>query len=140
EQQRVAIAVALANNPTLLLADEPTGEVDSATAKTIYRTFQTLSRELHITTLIVSHDRTISRHVDRVVGIRDGMLASETIRQTLEMSAPVNGEAPGGEEEHKYAELVVLDKAGRIHVPHEYLEQFDIKGHAQLEITEEGIL
>jgi len=141
EQQRVAIAVALANNPTLLLADEPTGEVDSATAKTIYRTFQTLSRELHITTLIVSHDRTISRHVDRVVGIRDGMLASETIRQTIETSVPANGDAlAGDDEEHKYAELVVLDKAGRIHVPHEYLEQFDIKGHAQLEITADGIL
>jgi bifunctional DNA-binding transcriptional regulator/antitoxin component of YhaV-PrlF toxin-antitoxin module len=80
--------------------------------------------------------------VDRVVGIRDGMLASETIRQNMEMNiATENGEAPvPGEEEHKYAELVVLDRAGRIHVPHEYLEQFDIKGHAQLEITEDGIL
>jgi ABC-type lipoprotein export system ATPase subunit/bifunctional DNA-binding transcriptional regulator/antitoxin component of YhaV-PrlF toxin-antitoxin module len=141
EQQRVAIAVGLANNPTLLLADEPTGEVDSATAKTIYRTFQTLSRDLHITTLIVSHDRTISRHVDRVVGIRDGMLASETIRQSMDTGIVTNGVAePGEEEDHKYAELVVLDRAGRIHVPHEYLEQFDIKGHAQLEITDEGIL
>ena len=141
EQQRVAIAVGLANNPTLLLADEPTGEVDSATAKSIYRTFQTLSRDLHITTLIVSHDRTISRHVDRVVGIRDGMLASETIRQTSEAPMMTNG-LPGElhEEEHKYSELVVLDRAGRIHVPHEYLEQFHIKGHAQLEITEDGIL
>lgn len=140
EQQRVAIAVALANNPTLILADEPTGEVDSATAKTIYRTFQTLTRDLGITTLIVSHDPGIARHVDRVVAIRDGMLASETIRQAI---VPSNGalasEQHPNADDH-YAELVVLDRAGRIHVPQEYLEQFNIKGRAQLEITDDGIL
>ncbi len=54
------------------------------------------------------------------------------------MTANLQGEQI--EEEHKYSELVVLDRAGRIHVPHEYLEQFSIKGHAQLEITEDGIL
>ena len=82
EQQRVAIAVSLANSPTLLLADEPTGEVDSQTALSIYQTLQTLNRELGLTILIVSHDTGIARHVQRVVAIRDGKLASETVRQT----------------------------------------------------------
>ena len=141
EQQRVAIAVALANHPSLLLADEPTGEVDSETAKTIYRTFQSLTRDLGITTLIVSHDPGIARHVDRVVAIRDGMLASETIRQAASVDSNANGEtASGSPQEDRYAELVVLDRAGRVHVPQEYLEHFDIRGRAQLEITEEGIL
>ncbi|MEZ4618120.1 MAG: hypothetical protein R2867_21765 [Caldilineaceae bacterium] len=81
EQQR-GDCRGLANDPTLLLADEPTGEVDSATAKTIYDTFRTLTGEMGITTLIVSHDPGIARQVERVVGIRDGMLASETLRQT----------------------------------------------------------
>jgi ABC-type lipoprotein export system ATPase subunit len=143
EQQRVAIAVALANNPTLLLADEPTGEVDSKTAGTIYHTFQSLTRELSITTLIVSHDPTVSRHVDRVVAIRDGMLASETIRQSY-VSETLNGNGADEDQpqaqEASYAELVVLDRAGRVHIPQEYLEQFSIQGRAQLELTEEGIL
>lgn len=141
EQQRVAIAVGLANNPSLLLADEPTGEVDSTTAKAIYRTFQMLSRDMGITTLIVSHDPAIARQVDRVVGIRDGMLASETIRQgqtEREEGEPV--EIAEGDDGHSYAELVVLDNAGRVHIPQEYLEQFHIKGRAQLEVTEDGIL
>jgi putative ABC transport system ATP-binding protein len=140
EQQRVAIAVGLANSPSLLLADEPTGEVDTQTAKAIYRTFQTLSRDHGITTLIVSHDPMIARQVDRVVGIRDGMLASETIRQ----SQPTRGEdelnVHEEEDDHNYAELVVLDNAGRVHIPQEFLEQFNITGRAQLELTEEGIL
>lgn len=142
EQQRVAIAVGLANNPSLLLADEPTGEVDSATAKTIYDTFRTLTGEMGITTLIVSHDPAIARQVERVVGIRDGMLASETVRQTRTPTAEnTNGSGEHeAEEEHHFEELVVVDRAGRLHIPKEYLEQFSIQGRAQLELTDEGIL
>ena len=148
EQQRVAIAVALANNPILLLGDEPTGEVDSATAQLIYDTFRMLTHEIGLTTLIVSHDPEIARHVDRVVRIRDGMLASETRRQ-----ARANGAADGGDDpradgqtvaeriaEEAYEELVVLDQAGRIHIPQELLDEVHITGRARLEKTDEGIL
>lgn len=140
EQQRVAIAVALANKPRMLLADEPTGEVDSATALTIYKTFQSLNRELGITTLIVSHDPGIAQHVNRVVAIRDGRLAAETVRQPR---ARKDGEVPSQEHHHPadtFEELIVLDAAGRLQVPKPYLEKFNIKGRVRLEMTEEGIL
>jgi putative ABC transport system ATP-binding protein len=144
EQQRVAIAVALANNPSLLLADEPTGEVDSATALTIYEMLQRLNREYGLTTLIVSHDPGIARHVERVVAIRDGKMATETVRQSA-VNNMYAGESAGEgeiqeEEDVVFEELVVLDSAGRLQVPKEYLETFEIKGRARLELTEEGIL
>ncbi len=81
EQQRVAIAVALVNRPSLLLADEPTGEVDEANAKMIYQIFKDLNTELNLTTLIVSHDVGLAKHVDRVIAIRDGKIATETVRR-----------------------------------------------------------
>ncbi len=136
EQQRVAIAVALANNPVLLLADEPTGEVDSATAQLIYDTIAQLNEEFNLTTMIVSHDPDIARHVNRVVSIRDGMLASETRRRYL------NGaeEEDPAAEEMSFDELVILDSAGRLQLPKDLLEQYAIKGRATLEISDQGIL
>jgi putative ABC transport system ATP-binding protein len=142
EQQRVAIAVSLANKPSLLLADEPTGEVDSTTALTIYETFQRLNRERGLTTLIVSHDPGIARHVDRVVAIRDGKTATETVRQSVRTGV-LNGDTDLEDEFHEddiFEELVVLDSAGRLQVPKEYLEYLDIKGRARLELTEDGVL
>ena len=146
EQQRVAIAVGLANHPPLMLADEPTGEVDTTTAGLIYDTFRTLTSEMGITTIIVSHDPGIARQVDRVVAIRDGMLASETVRQTV-LRTPEwlaeNGHAVDSDGNHHhetFEELVVLDKAGRVHIPPEFLEQLQIQGRARLEVTEDGIL
>ncbi len=133
EQQRVAIAVALANNPILLLADEPTGEVDTATALGIFQLLRDLNRQFGLTTVIVSHDTGIAHHVDRVVAIRDGKTSSETVRQAAtDATHPETGEA--------FDEVVLLDSAGRLQVPHEYLEQFNIHGRVLLEPVEGGIL
>jgi ABC-type lipoprotein export system ATPase subunit len=123
EQQRVAIAVALANRPILLLADEPTGEVDSATARGIYETFKRLNSSYGLTTIIVTHDPQIAEFVDRIVAIRDGKTSTEI-----------------KEERGEYEEYVVLDSAGRLQVPKEYLERFRIKDRAKLELADEGIL
>ena len=127
EQQRVAIAVALANNPSLLLADEPTGEVDTATALGIFQLLRDLNRQFGLTTVIVSHDTGIAHHVDRVVAIRDGKTSTETMRQSAADATA-------------FDEVVLLDSAGRLQVPHEYLEQFNIRGRVRLEPVEAGIL
>jgi len=129
EQQRVAIAIALANHPKLLLADEPTGELDTATAQTIYDLLRRLNKQLGLTIVIVSHDPGIARHVDRVVAVRDGKLASETLRVQKADS-----------DEHHLVELAVVDAAGRLQIPREYLEQFNIRRRVQVELTEDGIL
>ena len=144
EQQRVAIAVALANSPHLLLADEPTGELDSVTALSIYQTFKDLNRRYGLTMIMVSHDPTIARHMDRVVAIRDGKLATETVRQAR--AASPTGEPAGtpgdgaAAIEEELQELIVLDSAGRLQIPKDYLKQVNIKSRVTLEMTEEGIL
>ena len=140
EQQRVAIAVALANSPALLLADEPTGELDSSTALTIYQAFRDLCRKYGVTTLIVSHDPKIARHVDRVVAIRDGKLAGETVRR-VQVVQPAGATAATKDvhEEH-FEEYAVLDSAGRLQLPKELREQYGIKERARLEPAEAGIL
>ena len=136
EQQRVAIAVSLANNPSLLLADEPTGELDFTTALSIYETFQNLNRDLGLTILIVSHDVTIARHVNRVVAIRDGKLATETVRQKSN-GDDSSAEQTGGHDE-VMEELTVLDSAGRLQIPKDLIERTGIKARVRLELTEDG--
>ena len=136
EQQRVAIAIALANQPCLLLADEPTGELDTATAQTIYTLLRKLNHALSLTIIIVSHDTSLANWVDRVVAVRDGKLASETMRK----STGVGDAGARGGERHHMEELLVLDSAGRLQIPHEHLEQFHMRRRVRLEITGEGIL
>ncbi len=137
EQQRVAIAVALANNPLLLLADEPTGEVDTATAIGIFQLLRDLNLKYNLTTVIVSHDQGIAHYVDRVVAIRDGKTSSETLRQVVPPPASGPKLAESGV---VFEEVVLLDTAGRLQVPHDYLEQFNIQGRVRLEAKEDGIL
>jgi ABC-type lipoprotein export system ATPase subunit len=152
EQQRTAIGVALANKPVMLLADEPTGEVDTLTAQTILDTLRHLNREYNLTIVTVTHDRRIADQVDRVVAIRDGKTSSERVRrvQTTQEGAPAEapvengGEAEGAaatpNENVTYHEYVVLDNAGRLQVPREYLDELGISDRAQVELTEDGIL
>ena len=142
EQQRVAIAVALVNRPKLLLADEPTGEVDETNAKMIYQIFKDLNKELNLTTLIVSHDIGLAKHVDRVIAIRDGKIATETLRRSNGASNDRKDAKSLEEslEEHTFTELTVLDSAGRLQIPKEYREHFEIRRRVQLELQEDGIL
>ena len=146
EQQRVAIAVALANEPKLLLADEPTGELDSATSDQVYELFKRLNRDLGLTICIVSHDPLIAQHVGRVVAIRDGKLASETVRRNRPgvKRRPADAEAERAElaerwDDH-FEELIVLDSAGRLQIPKQYREQLGFENRVEMEVTEDSIV
>ena len=148
EQQRVAIAVALANEPKLLLADEPTGELDSATSDQIYELFKRLNRDLGLTICIVSHDPLIAQHVGRVVAIRDGKLASETVRRVSPLrdgESVAGGQAfqvadAGSNWDEHFEELIVLDSAGRLQIPKQYREQLGFENRVEMEVTEDSIV
>ncbi len=77
QQQRVAIARAIVNNPSIILADEPTGNLDSKSGTEVLKIFQSLNREKGITTVFVTHDAFIARHTDRVVMLRDGQVVAD---------------------------------------------------------------
>ena len=107
EQQRVAIAVAIANQPSVLLADEPTGELDSVTAESVFAALKTANTDLGVTVLIVTHDPAVSSNVRRVIAIRDGRTSTETLRHD-----GGDGSALG-----HAIEYAVLDRAGRLQLP-----------------------
>ena len=132
EQQRVAIGVALANHPPLLLADEPTGELDDATAGEILDLFGTVNQELNTTILIVTHDPDIAYKVGRVVMILDGKMSTE-IRRKVSFKR-VTGEAEAGGE---LEEFTLVDGAGRVQIPREYLDELKIKDRARV-MVEDG--
>ncbi len=124
EQQRVAISVALANDPPLLLADEPTGELDSATADEVFNVFRELNETTGVTIVIVTHDRTITQRVDRVVAMRDGRTSSEIVRD-IQFSRG-RGEV--------VEEFAVVDRSGRLQIPREYIDELKIGARARVDI------
>jgi ABC-type lipoprotein export system ATPase subunit len=140
EQQRIAIAIALANNPKLLLADEPTGAVDTKTASLILDVFRELNKSLDLTIVIVTHDRQLSRKVNRVVAIRDGRTSSEFIRKKSyeeELGEIAAGNNVNHEEE-THQELAVMDRAGRLQIPKEYIEAMGLKDKNKIKVLLEG--
>lgn len=140
EQQRVAIAIALANNPKLLLADEPTGAVDRKTADDILEMFRELNEKLGLTIVIVTHDKELSRKVNRVVSIRDGKTSSERIMKNDYKKKLENMDIDWREEETQ-EEYAVLDRAGRVQIPSELLEEMGMEGNkVKLELVDGKII
>ncbi|KNY25632.1 ABC transporter ATP-binding protein [Pseudobacteroides cellulosolvens] len=140
EQQRIAIGIALANNPKLLLADEPTGSVDSRTADKILDIFREINKNLGITIVIVTHDRQLSRKVERVIAIRDGRTSSEFIKMKsyTEEFANLKGEIGGDGKRDEQVELAVVDRAGRLQIPKEYLEAIGVLGKGKVRVELEN--
>jgi ABC-type lipoprotein export system ATPase subunit len=114
EQQRGALAVALANNPPLLLADEPTGELDSVTAQDVLALLRRLNLELGLTTIVVTHDHMVAQAMDRSVAIRDGRTSTEMVHA------------------EEAEETVIIDSVGRLQIPKQLLESLDFNGRARV--------
>lgn len=142
EQQRIAIAIALANHPKLLLADEPTGSVDVKTSHYLLDIFRKLNEELGLTIVIVTHDRQLSKKVNRVVSIRDGKTSSEMImRQSYREQMKQVGELADDMMAMAHEEYTVLDKAGRLQIPSQMLDQIGAKSHkVKLEVVDGRIV
>jgi ABC-type lipoprotein export system ATPase subunit len=136
EQQRVAVAMALANRPSVLLADEPTGSLDAENGLRLLQAFDTVRISLGVTVVIVTHDTSMARAVDRYVEIRDGKTSREAVRRAAEVPAQDPGDA-GAAETHDHYTL--LDSAGRLQLPADVRERYGIKGRVHLVEEENGI-
>ena len=156
EQQRIGLAIALANKPDLLLADEPTGSVDTQTADYLFDVFRHLNERWGLTIVLVTHDRSLSRKVNRVISIQDGKISRESLvrKSYAERLAELGPEAlpeeagpyagaeyrmdPSFDGHHEY---LILDRAGRLQIPREVLDAqgFDSE-HVSMTIADGKII
>jgi ABC-type lipoprotein export system ATPase subunit len=130
EQQRVAIAVALANEPDVLLGDEPTGELDSRTSSEVFDVLRRANDELKTTVVIVTHDALVTERVARTVAIRDGRTSTVTMRRT---------ELHEGEHRVIAEEFAVLDRAGRLQLPRAHIEALELHDRVRLRLEEDHV-
>ena len=125
EQQRVAIATACANDPRLLLADEPTGELDSHTAGDVFGALRAVNQDLGTTVLIVTHDAEVAGQVDRTVAIRNGRTSTETLREAVQPE-------DGGDQARRAVEYAVLDRNGRLQLPARMTDRLGMRDRVRL--------
>ncbi|MFI5494217.1 ABC transporter ATP-binding protein [Actinoplanes sp. NPDC051859] len=131
EQQRTAVAVAVANNPEVLFADEPTGELDEATAADVFGALRSINAELGVTIVVVTHDHAVANQVRRTVAIRDGRTASE-VRRSARTGVD-------GVEEIVSEEYAVLDRSGRMQLPAAFVDALTLKDRVRLNLETDRV-
>ena len=129
EQQRVAIAVGLSNKPPLLLADEPTGELDDQTGKEVLELLNKVNQDLGTTILIVTHDPAIATSVQRAIAIKDGKTSTETTRE-VSYGRKLNSETANTEE------FLLIDTAGSVQIPRDVLNKLSIERKVRVDIKD----
>jgi len=131
EQQRCAVAVAVANDPEVLFADEPTGELDEATAAEVFAGLRTINAELGVTIVVVTHDPAVADHVRRTVAIRDGRTAAE-VRRSVRVGED-------GAHELVTEEFAVLDRAGRMQLPASFVAELGLRERVRLNLEPDHV-
>lgn len=128
EQQRLAIAVALAGHPRVILADEPTGDLDDHASRDVLAAFTDVSGQFGTTVVVVTHDPTIANHVQRTIAIRDGRTSLEVLRRTTT--------TPDGQVTEVVEEFAVIDQVGRVQIPAEFTHELGLVDRVRLAMTD----